>query len=71
MIAEMAYSLTVTCNLDCGFLRFSLPADIIDVNLKVRILKGINIYRKYFKTKMSKCSPYRSEVRPYLDFTGE
>ena len=65
MIGEkVVHHLTVTCNLDYGFLKYSLPADTIDV----RNLKRIHLYKKDFKTQISNCSQWGSKERPCPDF---
>ena len=57
----MANNLRVTYNLDCEFLRYTLPNDTICNSLKVKTLKGIHMYRKDFTPQMKKCSPWGSE----------
>ena len=49
-ITEMAFQLTVSCNLESGFLRCHLPADTIDIDLKVRNMKGIHVYIKDYES---------------------
>ena len=65
MNTEMAFQLTVSCNLDYGLLKCHLPSDTVDVDLKVRTMKGVHVYRKDYKSQVNKCIPWGVEVRPY------
>ena len=47
----MACKLAMQCNLLYGFLKCALPEDMIDVDLKVQTLKGINTYKKDYNPK--------------------
>ena len=42
----MAYLIGVNCDHTSGFLWCSLPADTIDVDFKVKTLRGIHTYKK-------------------------
>ena len=61
----MAWALTVQCHLVYQFIKCALPGDTIDVDLKVHTLKGIHMFKKDYKSQISKCSPWRAEVQPY------
>ena len=63
---KIVYQITVSCCLVYEFLRCSLPAGTIDVDLKVRILKGIHVYKRF--EVPTNCSPWGAEGRSYKDF---
>ena len=46
-----------------SFLRCSLPADMVNIDLKVRSLK------EDFKTQLCQCSPWNSIVKPFPYFS--
>ena len=48
-----------------GFLKCALPEDMIDVDHKFHILKGIQTFKKDYKFQTSKCSQWGAEVQPY------
>ena len=61
----MACELAMQCELVYGFLKCALPEDRIDMYLKVHTLKGIQTFKKDYKSKTSKCSPWGSQVHLY------
>ena len=61
----MACELSTQCDLIFGSLKYTLPEDTIDVDLKVHTLRGIHAYRKDRSTQIIKCSPWGTEVQPY------
>ena len=64
---KTAFKLTVKCDLTFGLLRCGFPADTIDVDLKVHMLKGINAYQDY-KRQIILYRPQGTEVQPYPSF---
>ena len=61
----MACKLAMQCDLMYGFLKYVLPDDMINVDLKNCMLKGIHIFKKDYKSHTSKCSQWGAEVQPY------
>ena len=61
----MACKLAMQCNLIYGFLRCAIQEDMIDVHLKVCMLKGIHTFKKDYKSQTSRCSLWGAEVQPY------
>ena len=43
----MTFQLALSYNLDYGFLKYGLPADTIDIDLKVRNMKGIHVHKQF------------------------
>ena len=62
---KVALKLARQCDLMYGFLTCALPEDMIDMDLKVYMMKGIHTFKKDYKSKNSKHSPWRAEVQPY------
>ena len=58
----MAGELETQCNLIFEFLKSDLPEDMINMDLKLCTLKGI---QKDYKSHTSMCSPWGAEVQPY------
>ena len=53
----MVCELSMQCDLVYRFLKYALPEDAIDVDLKVCTLKGIHTFKKDYKSQSSNCSP--------------
>ena len=53
------------CNLVYGFLKCTLSDDMIDVGLKVCMLKGNHAFKKNYQSQTSRCSLWGAEVKPY------
>ena len=49
---KMPYQLTVSYNLEYGFLRCSLLSDTRDTDLNIRTLKGIHVYKNIASPKL-------------------
>ena len=47
---KLAYQFSVNCDVIYGFLKCSLPADTIDVDLEVRTPRRIHTYKKNYNT---------------------
>ena len=62
----MACNLATNCNFLFWLFTCSLLEDTIDVNLMVHTLRGIHTFRKDRNTQMSKCSPWGTDVKPFL-----
>ena len=65
ILPEMACNLATNCNFLFGFFSFNLPEDKIDVGLTVNALHGIHTFKRYINTKMTKCSPWVTEIKPF------
>ena len=61
----MACELPANCDLIFGILSCNLPEDTVDVDLKVCTLWWIHTYKKDRSTEVSKCIPWRTEVKPF------
>ena len=53
------------CDLVFGFSKCTLLEDMIDVDLKVCMLKGIHTFKKDNKSQTSRC-PWGAEVQPFF-----
>ena len=61
----MACELKPTCNSLFKFFQCSLPEDTIDIEVTVRMVKGIHMYRKDHITMSATCSPWNSQMKPF------
>ena len=61
----MTCELLTQCDLIFGLLKCALPEDTIDVDLKICTLKGIHTFWKDYKSHITKCSPWGTEVQHY------
>ena len=61
----MACDLESTCNSLFGFFLCTLLEDMINVDIKVCSLKGIQTFRKDRNTQISRYSPWGMEVKPF------
>ena len=62
----MACKLSANYNLIFVILSCNLLEDNTDVDLKVHTLWGIHTYKKDRGTQVIKCSPWGTEVKPFL-----
>ena len=67
IITKMAYQLTGSFNPEHGSLKIYLTADMIDIDLKSRTLKGIHVDGKEYRSKDRKCILWEAEVRLYSE----
>ena len=61
----MASELSTQCDLYYWFLRYALPEDTIEVDLKVYTLMGIHTFKKDYKSQTSTWSSWRTDVQLY------
>ena len=62
----MACDLKPTCDFIFGFLLCTLPMVTIDIELTVRTIQGIHMYRKDQISKQVTCSPSNRLMKPFL-----
>ena len=67
----MAHELSTQCDLVFGFLKCAFTEDRIDVDLKVCTLEGIHTFRNDYKSQMTKCSSWGTQVQPYPSLKKE
>ena len=60
------YDLKPTCGFIFTFLRCTLPKDTIDIDLAVRMAKGIHTFRKDHTTESATCSPWSRQMKHFL-----
>ena len=64
ILPEMACNLAANCKFLYGF-TCSLSDDATDVDCEVHTLKGIHTFRKNRNTKISRCNPWGTTVKPF------
>ena len=62
---KMACDLAPNCSFLFSYFSFNLPENTIGVKVTIHTLKGIHL-QKGCTIQISKCSPWGSEVRPFL-----
>ena len=67
----MNCNLTIHYDLIYGFVKWSLPPNTIEVDLKFHTLKGMHTYKKDYKTQINCCSPWEAEIIPYPELKKE
>ena len=61
----MACVLALQCNFLYGFFQCQLPEDIINVEVRVRTMKGIHTFKRDCTTQITSCRPWSSQLHPY------
>ena len=62
----MACELKPTCNFLFNFFQCALLKDIIGIEVTVRIVKGIHLYRKDHTSEQVTCSPWNRWMKLFL-----
>ena len=62
----MACEMKPICNFVFGFLLCTLPMDTIDVEIMVRMVKGIHTFKKDHTTETATCCPLSRKIKPFL-----
>ena len=69
--SRMAYNLAPQSNFLYGFFQCQLLEDTIDIEITVRMMKGIHTFKKDCSKKASSCSLWGSQVHPFPSLVKE
>ena len=61
----MARDISLICDFIFGSIRRNLPMDTVDVDLTVRMIKGIYTYHKDHTVESTICTPWSKTVTPF------
>ena len=61
----MACRLCPECNFLHSYLKCLLPAKIVDVELKVKMMQGIHTFKQDRTSQVIKCNPWSTRLHPY------
>ena len=53
------------CNFLHGYFRCQLPMETVDVELKVKTMQGIHMFRRDRTSQVIKCNPWSTRLHPY------
>ena len=57
------------CNFLHGFFRCKLPAEVVDVEVKITSIQGMHIFRRDRMTQLIKCTPWSMRLRVHPTIT--
>ena len=61
----MACILRPECNFLTGYFRCLLPLETVDVEVKVKMMRGIHTFRRDRTSQIIKCNPWSTKLHPY------
>ena len=61
----MAFILKPECNFLNGYFRCLLPLESVDVEVKVKMMRGIHTFRRDRTTQVILCNPWNTRLHPY------
>ena len=61
----MACILMPQCNFAHGYFRCILPEETIDIEVRVKTVKGIHTLRRDCTTQVTSCKPWSPKLHPY------
>ena len=77
----MAYILMPQCSFVHRYLRCLLPEETADIDVKVKTMKGIHMFRREYTTQIISCQPWSPRLCPcpslvrrmqtYLELRGQ
>ena len=65
LIFQMACILRPECNFLNGYFRCLLPVEMVDVEVKVKMMQGIHMFWRDRTSQIIKCSPWSTRLCPY------
>ena len=66
LIFQMACILKPECNFQHGYFRCLLPLETVDVEVKVKTMRGIHTFRRDITSQIILCNPWSTRLCPYL-----
>ena len=64
----MACILKPECNFLSRYFRCLLPLETVDVEVKVKMMRGIHMFRRDRTTQVISCNPWSTRLCPYPPF---
>ena len=61
----MACILKPECNFLHGYFKCLLPIEIVDVEVKIKTMRGIHMFRRDQTTQAISCNPWSTRLHPY------
>ena len=61
----MACILRPECNFLHGYFRCQLPVEMVDIEVKVKMMQGIHMFRRDRTSQVIKCNPWSTRLHPY------
>ena len=61
----MACILKPECNFLHGYFRCLLPLETVDIEVKVKMMRGIHMFRRDRTTQVISCNPWSTRLCPY------
>ena len=65
LIFQMTCILHPECNFLHGYFRCQLPVEMVDVEVKVKTMQGIHMFRRDRTSQVIKCNPWSTKLCPY------
>ena len=65
LILQMACILCPECNFLHGYFRCQLPVEMVDIEVKVKTMQDIHMFRKDRTSHIIKCNPWSTKLCPY------
>ena len=53
------------CSFMRGYFRYLLPEETVDIEVKVKMMRGIHMFRRDHTTQVMSCKPWSSRFCPY------
>ena len=63
----MACLLQPECNFLHGYFRCKLPVEVVDVEVKIKSMQGMHIFRRDRMTQLVRCVPWTPNLCPHLN----
>ena len=64
-IFQMACILKPECNFLHGYFRCLLPLEMVDVKVKMKMMRGIHTFKRDRTTQVISCNPWCTRLHPY------
>ena len=64
LIFQMAFILRPKCNLLNGYFRCLLPLETVDIEVKVKMMRGIHTFKRDRTTEVITCNPWSTSLHP-------
>ena len=61
----MSFILKPEFNSLYGYFRFLLPIETMDVEVKIKMMRGIHTFRRHQTTQVISCNPWSTRLHPY------
>ena len=65
LIFQMACILRPKCNFLNRYFRCLLPLEMVNIEVKVKMIRGIHMFRRDRTTQVIKCNPWSRRLHPY------